>query len=107
MAYFVLLWNPVTNSGGGKNMTEILKGKTILVVDDEKDILEDVLTMGHRETWSQVFKRLQEFFNDTFGADWNKDIIETGPFIAMDCVLPIPSNPAIITCRKLQTNGPC
>ena len=46
--------------------------------------LEDVLTMGHRETWSQVFKRLQEFFNDTFGADWKKDIIETGPFIAMD-----------------------
>ena len=65
-------------------MTEILKGKTILVVDDEKDILVDVLTMGHKETWSKVFKRLREFFNDTFGADWKNDIIETGPFIAMD-----------------------
>jgi DNA-binding response OmpR family regulator len=46
--------------------------------------LEDVLTMGHEETWNRVFKRLKEFFNDTFGADWKKDIIETGPFIVMD-----------------------
>jgi DNA-binding NtrC family response regulator len=35
--------------------------------------LEDVLTMGHREKWSQFFKRLREFFTDTFGADWKKD----------------------------------
>lgn len=46
--------------------------------------LEDVLTMGHRETWSRVFERLNEFFIDTFGSDWKKDIIDTGPFIAVD-----------------------
>jgi CheY-like chemotaxis protein len=43
--------------------------------------LEDVVTLEHKENWQRLFKRLSGFLNATFGADWNKDLIEIGPFI--------------------------
>ena len=48
---------------------------------DIVSFLEDVVTMEHRENWQRLFNRLGELLNATFGADWNKDLIEIGPFI--------------------------
>jgi hypothetical protein len=43
--------------------------------------LEDVVTLEHKENWERLFKRLGTFLNATFGGEWNKDLIEIGPFI--------------------------
>ena len=43
--------------------------------------LEDVVTMEHKENWQRLFNRLGELLNATFGPNWNKDLIEIGPFI--------------------------
>jgi DNA-binding response OmpR family regulator len=48
---------------------------------DMVPFLEDVLTQGSNETWQRLFDRLGGFFNATFGRDWQKDLIEIGPFI--------------------------
>ena len=48
---------------------------------DIVSFLEDVVTMEHRENWQRLFNRLGGFLNATFGADWNKDLIEIGAFI--------------------------
>jgi CheY-like chemotaxis protein len=48
---------------------------------DIVSFLEDVVTMEHRENWQRLFNRLGGFLNATFGANWNKDLIEIGPFI--------------------------
>jgi DNA-binding response OmpR family regulator len=51
---------------------------------DMVPFLEDVLTREHNETWQRLFDRLGGFFNATFGRDWQKDLIEIGPFIVPD-----------------------
>jgi DNA-binding response OmpR family regulator len=43
--------------------------------------LEDVVTMEHRQNWQRLFNRLGGFLNASFGANWNKALIEIGPFI--------------------------
>ena len=43
--------------------------------------LEDVVAMKHQEAWQRLFDRLREFLNISFGRDWEKDVIEVGPFI--------------------------
>ena len=48
---------------------------------DIVSFLEDVITMEHKENWQCLFKRLGGFLNATFGAGWNKELIEIGPFI--------------------------
>ena len=48
---------------------------------DIVSFLEDVVTMEHRENWQRLFNRLGGLLNATFGADWNKDLIEIGAFI--------------------------
>ncbi|MEJ2731430.1 MAG: response regulator [Deltaproteobacteria bacterium] len=48
---------------------------------DIVSFLEDVVTMEHGENWQRLFNRLGGLLNATFGADWNKDLIEIGPFI--------------------------
>jgi DNA-binding NtrC family response regulator len=48
---------------------------------DIVSFLEDVVTMEHKENWQRLFERLGGFLNASFGADWNKDLIEIGPFI--------------------------
>jgi len=48
---------------------------------DIASFLEDVVTMEHRENWQRLFERLGGFLNASFGANWNKDLIEIGPFI--------------------------
>jgi CheY-like chemotaxis protein len=48
---------------------------------DIVSFLEDVVTMEHKENWQRLFKRLGGLLNATFGADWNKELIEIGPFI--------------------------
>ena len=44
-------------------------------------ILEDVVTMGHRDTWERLFDRVGEIFNVTFGSDWKKHVIEVGSLV--------------------------
>ncbi len=44
-------------------------------------ILEDVVTMEHRDAWERLFDRVGEIFNVTFGSDWKKHIIEVGPLV--------------------------
>jgi CheY-like chemotaxis protein len=48
---------------------------------DIVSFLEDVVTMEHKENWQRLFNRLGGLLNATFGANWNKDLIEIGPFI--------------------------
>jgi DNA-binding response OmpR family regulator len=48
---------------------------------DIVSFLEDVVTMEHRENWQRLFNRQGGLLNATFGANWNKDLIEIGPFI--------------------------
>lgn len=48
---------------------------------DIVSFLEDVVTMEHKENWQRLFNRLGELLNATFGSNWNKDLIEIGPFI--------------------------
>jgi hypothetical protein len=48
---------------------------------DIVSFLEDVVTMEAKENWQRLFERLGGFLNASFGADWNKDLIEIGPFI--------------------------
>jgi CheY-like chemotaxis protein len=48
---------------------------------DIVSFLEDVATMEHKENWQRLFNRLGGLLNATFGANWNKDLIEIGPFI--------------------------
>jgi DNA-binding NarL/FixJ family response regulator len=48
---------------------------------DIVSFLEDVVTLEHKENWERLFKRLGTFLNATFGGEWNKDLIEIGPFI--------------------------
>ena len=48
---------------------------------DIVSFLEDVVTMEHKENWQRLFNRLGGFLNSNFGADWNKDLIEIGPFV--------------------------
>ena len=43
--------------------------------------LENALTKENEESWQKLFTRLGEFFNATFGAGWNKDMIEVGAII--------------------------
>ncbi len=43
--------------------------------------LEEVFALGHRETWERLSERLGEFFNATFGSDWEKHLIKLGPFV--------------------------
>jgi CheY-like chemotaxis protein len=35
--------------------------------------LEDLLTLGHPSGWRRLFQRLGEFFNASFGPQWQKD----------------------------------
>ena len=44
-------------------------------------ILEDVVTMEHRDAWERLFDRVGEIFNVTFGSDWKKHVIEIGPLV--------------------------
>ena len=44
-------------------------------------ILEDVVTMQHRDAWERLFDRVGEIFNVTFGSDWKKHVIEVGPLV--------------------------
>jgi hypothetical protein len=37
--------------------------------------------MEHKENWQRLFNRLGGLLNATFGSNWNKDLIEIGPFI--------------------------
>ena len=48
---------------------------------DIVSFLEDVVTMEHKENWQRLFNRLGGLLNATFGSDWNKELIEIGPFI--------------------------
>jgi len=48
---------------------------------DIVSFLEDVVTLEHKENWQRLFERLGGFLNASFGADWDKDLIEIGPFI--------------------------
>ena len=48
---------------------------------DIVSFLEDVITMEHNKNWQRLFNRLGGFLNASFGANWNKDLIEIGPFI--------------------------
>ena len=48
---------------------------------DIVSFLEDVVTMEHKENWQCLFKRLGGLLNATFGAGWDKELIEIGPFI--------------------------
>jgi DNA-binding response OmpR family regulator len=48
---------------------------------DIVSFLEDVVTKEHEENWQLLFNRLGELLNATFGANWNKELIEIGPFI--------------------------
>ena len=48
---------------------------------DIVSFLEDVVTKEHKENWQRLFNRLGELLNATFGADWNKELIEIGPFV--------------------------
>ena len=43
--------------------------------------LEDVVTKEHNENWQRLFNRLGELLNATFGSNWNKELIEIGPFV--------------------------
>ncbi|MGD8228306.1 MAG: response regulator [Desulfobacteraceae bacterium] len=43
--------------------------------------LEEVVNEDRNETWRRLFERLGEFFNATFGSDWERHVIDTGPFI--------------------------
>lgn len=61
-----------------------LGARAYLPKDKMADIvsfLEDVVTMEHKENWQRLFERLGGFLNAAFGANWNKDLIEIGPFI--------------------------
>jgi CheY-like chemotaxis protein len=51
---------------------------------DIVSFLEDVVTMEHKENWQCLFKRLGGLLNATFGAGWDKELIEIGPFIVPD-----------------------
>jgi CheY-like chemotaxis protein len=51
---------------------------------DIVSFLEDVVTMEHKENWQRLFNRLGGLLNATFGSNWNKDLIEIGPFIVPD-----------------------
>ena len=48
---------------------------------DIVSFLEDVITMEHKKNWQRLFNRLGGFLNASFGANWDKDLIEIGPFI--------------------------
>ena len=48
---------------------------------DIVSFLEDVVTLEHNENWQRLFARLGSFFNATLGGEWDKDLIEIGPFI--------------------------
>ena len=48
---------------------------------DIVSFLEDVVTNEHKENWQRLFNRLGELLNATFGANWNKELIEIGPFV--------------------------
>ena len=48
---------------------------------DIVSFLEDVVTKEHKENWQRLFNRLGELLNATFGANWNKELIEIGPFV--------------------------
>jgi len=48
---------------------------------DIVSFLEDVVSMEPKENWQRLFDRLGEFLNASFGANWNKDLIEIGPLI--------------------------
>ena len=50
-------------------------------IGELRGFLEQVMDKSKKQAWEQLFERLGEFFNATFGSDWKKDIIETGPFI--------------------------
>ncbi len=43
--------------------------------------LNEVLGKDVEASWQHLFERLGEFFNATFGVDWKKHFIETGPFV--------------------------
>ena len=51
---------------------------------DIVSFLEDVVTKEHKENWQRLFNRLGELLNATFGANWNKELIEIGPFVVPD-----------------------
>ena len=48
---------------------------------DIVSFLEDVVTKEHNENWQLLFDRLGELLNATFGSNWNKELIEIGPFV--------------------------
>ena len=48
---------------------------------DIVSFLEDVVTKEHKENWQRLFNRLGELLNATFGSNWNKELIEIGPFV--------------------------
>lgn len=48
---------------------------------DIVSFLEDVITKEHNENWQHLFNRLGELLNASFGANWNKELIEIGPFV--------------------------
>ena len=48
---------------------------------DIVSFLEDVVTKEHNENWQRLFDRLGELLNATFGSNWNKELIEIGPFV--------------------------
>ena len=51
---------------------------------DIVSFLEDVVTKEHKENWQRLFERLGELLNATFGSNWNKELIEIGPFVVPD-----------------------
>ena len=51
---------------------------------DIVSFLEDVVTKEHKESWQRLFERLGELLNATFGSNWNKELIEIGPFVVPD-----------------------
>jgi DNA-binding response OmpR family regulator len=51
---------------------------------DIVSFLEDVVTKEHNENWQRLFDRLGELLNATFGSNWNKELIEIGPFVVPD-----------------------
>ena len=48
---------------------------------DIVSFLEDVVTKEHNENWQRLFNRLGGLLNAAFGANWNKELIEIGPFV--------------------------
>ncbi|MBN2126393.1 MAG: response regulator [Deltaproteobacteria bacterium] len=38
-----------------------------------QEFLEDVITLEHQPAWQRLFEKLGDFFDKTFGSEWQKD----------------------------------